>query len=158
MRGDKATGWATAWRLCLWTHLGNGDRAYSILKELISPDLTYPNMFDAHPPFQIDGNFGGAAGLVEMILQSRLGELELLPALPSDLPEGRATALRARGGLEVDLSWKDSKLVSATIRFVENGPRTVKVYTGDKERELILQPGDEILLGDNLATLENIEK
>jgi alpha-L-fucosidase 2 len=115
-RGDESTGWATAWRLALWTRLGDGERAYKILQGLLGPARTYPNMFDAHPPFQIDGNFGGAAAILDMIVQSWGGEIHLLAALPKAWPEGRLHGVRAHGGVELDVDWRDGRLTRLQLR------------------------------------------
>jgi alpha-L-fucosidase 2 len=114
-RGDLATGWGTAWRLCLWARMGDGDHAHAILKSLLGPQRTYPNMFDAHPPFQIDGNFGGAAGIAEMLVQSWGGELRLLPALPTAWPSGEARGICGRGAVRVSIAWRAHKLRSLEL-------------------------------------------
>ncbi|HEX6706200.1 MAG TPA: glycoside hydrolase family 95 protein [Albitalea sp.] len=115
-RGDQSTGWATAWRLALWARLGEGERAHSILQGLLGPVRTYPNMFDSHPPFQIDGNFGGAAGILEMIVQSWGGQIHLLPALPKYWDEGELRGVRVRGGIELDVRWSGGRPVRVALR------------------------------------------
>ncbi len=150
IRGDEATGWATAWRIALWARLRDGNRAHHILQFLIGPKRTYPNMFDAHPPFQIDGNFGGAAAIAEMLMSSVDGEIVLLPALPDAWPAGSITGLRARGACEVAVSWKAGHLTKATIRAFADGP--VKVRCGNVVRTLPMKAHQVVeLRGTGLA-------
>ncbi len=155
IRGDQATGWATAWRINLWARLGDGDHAYAILTFLLSPERTYPNLFDAHPPFQIDGNFGGAAGIAEMLLQCDEDEIRLLPALPSAWPSGRVTGLRARGGFEIDLSWKDGAVERATVRSLRGGP--LRLRRGEALRTLkgTARGAALVFEGDNLRRVSS---
>jgi alpha-L-fucosidase 2 len=135
-RGDKSTGWATAWRLCLWARLADAERAHSILLGLLGPERTYPNMFDAHPPFQIDGNFGGTAGIISMLLQDWGGELSLLPALPKAWSTGSIVGARARGKLLVDLHWQDARPTKLLIRGAPG--QQVRIRSAGKLSEVTL--------------------
>ena len=137
IRGDNATGWGIGWRLNLWARLQDAEHTYQILRLLLGPERTYPNMFDAHPPFQIDGNFGGTSGIAEMFLQSRtrftegqmIAEIELLPALPKAFATGSVAGLRAKGGFEIDLAWSDGTLRNATVHSLLGSP--CRLHCGD---------------------------
>jgi alpha-L-fucosidase 2 len=161
-KGDETTGWSTGWRINLWARLHNGEKAYQIYRKLLtavapegdkSPNYshgggTYPNLFDAHPPFQIDGNFGGTAGVCEMLMQSQLltanGKsttvIELLPALPAAWSEGKVSGLCARGGYEVSFEWKGGYVRSATIKARKAGTVTL-LYNG-QQKTLHLKAGE----------------
>ncbi len=138
-RGDGGTGWSKAWKISMWARLHDGNRAYKLLKEQIHGNF-YRNLLSFHPPFQIDANFGYAAGVCEMLVQSQTGTIELLPALPDRWQTGSVTGLKARGGFVVDLSWENGKLLSAKIHSQKGAP--CKVHYAGKHHELKIAKGE----------------
>jgi alpha-L-fucosidase 2 len=132
LRGDEGTGWSKAWKINFWARLLDGNHAYLLLRDLLHATRddatnyaagggTYPNFFDAHPPFQIDGNFGATEGIVEMLLQSHLGDIYLLPAMPDAWKEGSVTGLKARGNFEVGIHWQNHQLSEASVKSIQGG-------------------------------------
>jgi alpha-L-fucosidase 2 len=147
LRGDGSTGWSDVWRIALWARLHNADAAYSNLKLLLT-QMTLPNMFDLCPPFQIDGNLGGPAAMMEMLVQSTPDEITLLPALPSQWPEGSLKGVRVRGGGKVDISWKDAELTE--FRLLTNREARYHVIYKNQAIDIPAQRNQSIILNGAL--------
>ncbi len=162
-RGDEGTGWSLAWKINFWARFLDGNHAWRMVQMLLRPaggtgtmatgggssgGGSYPNLFDAHPPFQIDGNFGGSAGIVEMLLQSHLGAIDILPALPDGIPGGSIRGIRARGGFELDFEWKGGKLASLKVTSKAGCPLSLRY--GDKSFSSPTRKGQVLKFDGNL--------
>jgi alpha-L-fucosidase 2 len=170
LRGDDGTGWSLAWKINFWARLLDGNHAYGLIRDLLraagakpgAPGLqvgngsgAYPNLFDAHPPFQIDGNFGGVAGMTELLLQSHLGEVDLLPALPDEWATGYIKGLKARGNFEVAMNWKDHKLTSSTIKAEIGGVCKLRTMAPIKIKDMVIK-SQKATIG-YLTTLQTVK-
>ena len=162
-RGDEATGWSRAWKMNFWARLGDGNRAWKLFRSLLQPAVdartgahgsgTFPNLFCSHPPFQIDGNFGGTAGIGEMLLQSHEGFIHLLPALPDCWSEGSFRNMRVRGGASVDLDWQDGHAVLATVHAACSGIFRVRMPAG-ATGAVVTVGGKSVTLSDEVMELK----
>ncbi|VAI08539.1 unnamed protein product [Triticum turgidum subsp. durum] len=166
-RGDKGPGWSTSWKMALWAHLHNSKHAYKMILQLITlidpkhehekEGGLYSNLFTAHPPFQIDANFGFPAALCEMLVQSTGSDLYLLPALPRDKwPHGSVKGLRARGGLTVNICWKEGSLHEALVWSGSSGnsPALARIHYGDHAAVISASPGQVYRFNSELKCLE----
>jgi alpha-L-fucosidase 2 len=145
--GGGHTGWSRAWIINFWARLFDGERAFENIQALLAQS-TLPNLLDNHPPFQIDGNFGGTAGIAEMLLQSLPGEIRLLPALPAAWNKGRVTGLRARGAIEVDIEWEHGTLSTALLKAKKSV--TCRVFYREQETQISFQKGQTIAVDERL--------
>lgn len=161
-RGDDGTGWSLAWKINFWARFLDGNHANELIKLLfrmvevdgtrMSGGGSYPNLFDAHPPFQIDGNFGATAGIVEMLIQSHLSTIDILPALPDAYPKGSISGVCARGGFELDFEWENKELNGVTVR--SKAGEKCKLRYGQHEIEFLTQAGKEYKLNPSLDIIE----
>ncbi len=147
-RGDGGTGWSMGWKINFWSRLLDGDHAYTMLSNQLTPQRTLPNMFDTHPPFQIDGNFGATSGISEMLLQSHTGVINLLPALPSAWKKGHVKGLRARGGFELDMTWAEGQLSRVAVKSLAG--KSCRIQYQDRIKELTIEKGDSVYLDSDL--------
>jgi alpha-L-fucosidase 2 len=165
-RGDEGTGWSLAWKINIWARFRDGNHAWKMVQMLLRQQGqsksaatgggntgggSYPNLFDAHPPFQIDGNFGGAAGIAEMLLQSHLDAIDILPALPDDLPNGYIKGMRARGGFEMEFEWRGGKLYQ--VKVISKAGYPLSLRYGDKSFSSPTKKGQALKFDGNLKRI-----